>query len=124
MRKVKLKRGDFIILAICAAIICLPLAAAAGTFSGESAVVHVATPNGEYLYQLNQDRTVEIQGLIGITVMQIEDSKVRFLESPCNGKDCLHGEIVSNGEQIACLPNGVMATLSGADDGGVDGISY
>lgn len=119
-----LKRGDFIILAICLVIICWPLAATAGTFSKGSAVVHVVTPYGEYLYQMNQDRVVEIQGLIGITVMQIEDSKVRFLESPCSGKDCLHGEIASNGEQIACLPNGVLATLSGADDGGVDGISY
>ncbi len=55
---------------------------------------------------LNIDRTVDLQGPLGTTVLQIAAGKVRILSSPCRNKTCVHmGEVHQDGDVLACLPN-------------------
>ena len=80
--------------------------------SGTNAVLSVNTPDGEFLYQMNQDQTLQLQGLEGISVIQIQQGKAFFSESPCPNKTCIATAAISNnGEWAACLPNGIFISI-------------
>lgn len=65
-----------------------------------------------YTLPLSLDKTVEVEGPAGKTVVEIRDSKVRIKESPCANKICLHQGWIRNGA-IICLPNRVIVSVSG-----------
>ena len=67
----------------------------------------------EYEYSLNQDKTYEIKGRIGITKIQVENGRVRIIDSPCKNKTCVHQGWAKN---IICLPNDVIVTVLNEDD--------
>jgi hypothetical protein len=97
----------------------LALAAAYLLASGGSAApgtrVEITSSRGETLsFDLRETRTIEVEGARGTTVIAIEDGGVRFIASPCPHKTCLgRGRISRCGEWIACVPNGVVASLKG-----------
>ena len=66
-------------------------------------------------YDLNQIRELHINGPKGESIIRIEQGKVRFVESPCNNKYCIHQGWLSRAGQVAiCLPNQVSLQLLGA----------
>ena len=68
----------------------------------------------QYLLDLSENKTVEIQGKLGKSVIEVKNGKIHFLDSPCSGKVCIHSGWVSQVNSfIACLPNGVSLHLSG-----------
>jgi hypothetical protein len=72
---------------------------------------------------LDHDQRLPIQGPLGTTIIEIRDGKVRFVESPCRGKQCVHaGWLQHSGDFAACLPNGVSITVSGGT--GYDSINF
>ena len=77
--------------------------------------VEIMSPRGETLvFDLRATRTIDVDGLKGTTVVAVEDGCVRFLASPCPHKTCLgRGRISQCGEWIACVPNGVVASIKG-----------
>jgi hypothetical protein len=85
--------------------------------------VVIRGPGGEPVtYDLSTDRKIDIDGLEGTTEIMIEEGCVRFVSSPCPHKLCLkRGRISRVGEWIACVPNGVVAIVTG--DAGYDGIT-
>jgi len=97
----------------------LALAAAYLLASGGSAApgtrVEITSSRGETLsFDLRETRTIEVEGARGTTVIAIEDGGVQFIASPCPHKTCLgRGRISRCGEWIACVPNGVVASLKG-----------
>lgn len=66
-------------------------------------------------WPLTQDRRIDITGRMGVSQLEIKDGKVRFLASPCSGKQCVHaGRLHRSGEFAACLPNGVSVYVVGS----------
>jgi hypothetical protein len=80
----------------------------------------------EWIYPLEADQRVEVQGPIGITVVRIHGGAVRVEKSPCKNQICvLAGEIRKTGDWVACLPNKVIVRITGSrETGGVDAASY
>jgi hypothetical protein len=77
---------------------------------------------GSSAFDLRSDRTVEVEGNVGTTVISIEDGSVRFVSSCCPHGLCVKKGCVSRvGDWIACLPNGVLAIVKG--DAAYDGIT-
>jgi hypothetical protein len=86
-----------------------------GNNAGTGAVVIIESLGGEKLVlDINEHRTVGIEGPLGTTTIVIERNTVRFVDSPCPHRLCVgRGPISRAGEWIACLPNGVVARISG-----------
>ena len=83
----------------------------------------VKSLKGETLiHDLGQDRDLEIEGVFGTTFIRVRNRGVAFVDSPCPHKLCVEkGQICRAGEWILCLPNGVIAEISG--EGDYDGIT-
>jgi hypothetical protein len=110
----RLKSLDIAVLILCAAVIAVT---AALVYSGSRAEpqVSISGKGGEWVYPLKTDRRVEVQGPLGITVVQIRDGSVRIVDSPCPNKTCIAAGAISRPNQwIACLPNAVFVRVTGA----------
>lgn len=76
----------------------------------------IEAPSGSWIYDLETDRTVEVPGELGITVVRIEDGKARITASACPNKTCVAASPISRaGDWIACLPNKVMLRIDGEE---------
>lgn len=65
---------------------------------------------------LDQVRTMEISGPLGVSKISINHGKVRFEHSPCHNQYCVHQGWLNKAGQVAvCLPNQVSIELLGAD---------
>ena len=76
---------------------------------------------------LNRNATYRVPGSLGISEVEVRDGRVRFVSSPCRGKQCVHsGWAQRGGEFVACLPNRVSFTVLGAGAHGdyYDSISF
>lgn len=114
------KWRDAVILTIAIAVTA---ASAFAVYRKPSAKTQLAisTPEGEYIYQINIDRTIETKGLIGNSIIEIKDGSVRFADSPCDNKVCVnHGVLMGSFDFAACLPNGVMIMIENADEDDID----
>jgi len=64
--------------------------------------------------RLDHDQVLHIHGKLGDSVLQIRQGEIRFIESPCTTKFCVHsGWLKFDGQVMACLPNGVYVEVSG-----------
>jgi hypothetical protein len=63
---------------------------------------------------LREDRLVRVNGRLGESLLQVAEGKIRFIASPCQGKQCIHaGWLHEGGDFAACLPNHVSIELQG-----------
>lgn len=63
---------------------------------------------------LNQNRTVEVPGPLGYTVVAIENGRVRVASDPSPRQYCVHqGWLTQAGQVAMCLPNQVSVELIG-----------
>ncbi len=61
---------------------------------------------------LQSDKTYELTGRIGRASIQVKDHKIRFINSPCTKKYCIHsGWLTSVGATAVCMPNGMMISI-------------
>ncbi len=112
---VKLQRGDYLILLF--SVLLLPTLYFnlwGDRFAGEYVSIIVGSEQVELL-SLQQPQKIEIQGSLGLSLLEIFNGKVRFIDSACQGKQCVHsGWIHQGGEVVSCLPNRIsIAILSG-----------
>jgi len=80
----------------------------------------VASVNDKIVFvaPLNKDRHVELEGPLGVTVLEIRDGAARILSSPCTKKICIHmGEARRSGDLLACVPNHLVISIEGNRDG-------
>jgi len=62
---------------------------------------------------LDNSKTYRIQGAIGISAIEVNQGKIRFVSSPCNNKFCIqHGWQEHHGDLTACLPNRISIQLA------------
>ncbi len=63
-------------------------------------------------YPLSEDRTITVQGPLGVSTVVIEHREVYMDDSPCSNKICIDmGHISEKGDSIICLPNRVYITI-------------
>ena len=111
-----LRAGDVVVLAAAAALV----GAAYGAFwtarsPGQSVVITV--DGGERQERLlTDDAAIAVEGPIGTSRLLIEDGRVRFVDSPCHARYCVHaGWLSRSGQVAACLPNGVVIEIEGGE---------
>ena len=82
---------------------------------GEVVQIRSAT-SGDLTLPLDQNKTIEVTGALGNSIIEIKDRQVRFINSPCQGKQCvMTGWLHEDGQLAACLPNGVTVQIVGRD---------
>lgn len=107
-----IRAGDVILIALCSVLVG---AAFAFTWRGGEpaswAVVRVAG-QPERRIALTGSREIAVPGRRGESLISVVDGRVRFVDSPCHGKQCIHaGWLDAAGDFAACLPNGVSLTM-------------
>lgn len=103
-------------LLILAAVLYFQLSG--GEEAGASVVVII---NGEETarYPLSKNGTHVLNG--GTNTLVIENGYAWMSEAECPDQICVHmGKIHLNGQLVVCLPNGVIVTVEGGEDSGVD----
>ena len=94
--------------------------------NGKTKQLVIESGDNLWYYQLDKNKEVKIQGILGESTIKIEDGFVFFENSPCPNKLCVHSSAISkNGDWVACLPNGVFVRIEGNNEiSEIDGISY
>jgi hypothetical protein len=107
-----------VVAALVAVSFLLPLSQSTGArvvVSSDDRIVFVAP--------LAKAQRVELDGPLGITVLQIKNGGARIISSPCTKKVCMHmGEARHAGDLLACVPNHLVIRIEGdeGDSGGED----
>lgn len=109
-------KGDALVLSIAIMLLVVVFA----TFwrsDGRGAEV-VVLVDGQRWARLNlfQDQDIHAPGPLGESHIQVRDGQVRFIDSPCPNKLCVHtGWLNQGGEGATCLPNRVSLQIMGSD---------
>ena len=84
----------------------------------------IVTQGSELLIPLNQDKVFSINGPLGESQLEVKDGKIRFTNSPCQGKQCISsGWLQASGAFTACLPNRISLNIVG-NGNAFDTINY
>lgn len=108
--------GDLAVLALGACLVGASYAAFWGDRTeGTQAAIFVGREQVATL-DLNAPTDHQIRGRIGISQLRVEGGRVRFVDSPCPGRICVHsGWLARTGEVAACLPNGIVVEVLGGE---------
>ncbi len=92
----------------------------------EPSEISIESDEGTFLFPLDVDRLVSVQGPIGATQIEIQDGRVHVHESPCRDKICIAaGWLEATGQWTACLPNRVFLRVEGGPvENGVDAQTF
>lgn len=96
---------------IAAAVISLIFLASFFIYSSSESTLYliIKTPKGEWIYPMDQEADIAVEGEIGITSIKIENETASVIHSPCSNKTCITAPSIKNaGEWNACLPNKVF----------------
>ena len=119
-----LRPFDFVAVGVAVILTVVTGIAAYGRGSVASHV-HVETPDGTYVYDLNTDVQVEALGPLGVTKLEIADGRARVTESPCREQICVNaGDLKVSGDWTACLPNRIFIEVTGNEVAEFDAVSY
>ncbi len=121
--KFRLTFGDFLVFIL--ALVSLSLAfvlayrAVRGAL-GTSGMrfVEIITPFSRSRIPLREgkSRILKVRGKLGYTIIEINGTKVRFVDSPCPRKLCVKkGWVKKVGESVVCMPNEVSAIIVSFD---------
>jgi len=90
--------------------------------SGRPAAVVVEGADGfRVVVPLSEERTVEVPGPLGETIVEVREGTTRVVSSPCPDKVCIAmGTASRPGEALVCVPNGVVVRIDGGRRGGPD----
>ena len=111
-----ISRGDGVVLAL-AALLLVGLYALLWQAEGHGAEAVVMVDGKRWArLDLFQDQDLEAPGPLGHSHIQVRDGRVRFVDSPCPNKLCVHsGWLSQGGENATCLPNKVSVQVLGTD---------
>ena len=88
-------------------------------------LVEISVNGQEYevipLTDANGNLRREIEGVNGLTVVEIRDQRVRVISSACPDKLCIHsGWIDRPGQMLVCLPNRVVVKIVSDEQQDID----
>lgn len=74
--------------------------------------VEITSPKEYSVVPLSKNKVINVNGLEGKVVVQIQNRTVRVVSSRCENQICVKtGEIKSPGPMIICAPNQVMVRI-------------
>jgi len=115
---------DIVILSI-AVLSLIPLYARYWQQPTSADYVLITSPTGTQKVNLHQTNILQIQGYVGQSLLEIQQGKIRFTQSPCQGKYCIHaGWQQTGGAFAACLPNHILLEVHSAQSEQFDAMSY
>ncbi|MBD3348861.1 MAG: hypothetical protein GF400_06655 [Candidatus Eisenbacteria bacterium] len=93
--------------------------------SGESGEVVVEGAGGfRAVVPLAEERTLEVPGPLGTTVVEVSGGAARVASSPCPEKLCVRaGDVAEAGDVAVCVPNRVVVRAEGHERGEPDATS-
>lgn len=111
-----LSRGD-IVLILLALILLTNLYLRYWTSDGHGAETLVMLEGKPYArLNLFHDHDLDVPGPLGTSHIQVRNGQVRFTDSPCPNKLCVHtGWLKQGGEVAVCLPNRVSVQILASD---------
>jgi len=66
-----------------------------------------------YIIDLFEEKTLSIDGVQGVSKLEVAEGRIRFIESPCSSHFCIRsGWLNQTIGLIACLPNGISVHFS------------
>ncbi len=69
------------------------------------------------LSKVEKAKDLHIQGAQGLSIIEVENSRIRMVESPCPDRVCINrGWIERSGEAIVCVPNEIVIKIKGNDE--------
>ena len=90
-----------------------------------SSHVQLHADGGEWLYSLENEKSLEVEGPLGTTFIEIQDGAARVISSPCAEKICVkRGTLDAGGDWTACLPNRIFIRITGDEKADIDALSY
>ena len=121
----KFGRNDVILIA-CLFLLCLVAYGGMRMFGTKKGNEVTITRDGqEYgTYALNKDQTIEITDEDGkvTNTLVIADGKADMKDADCPDRLCVKQKAISRqNENIVCLPNKIVVTVTESDAKGVDG---
>ncbi len=99
----KIKYGDIIIFLF---IIIFSFFYAKNLISNKSTKIIIDSYDKSFRYDLNTDREITVNGLLGESKIIISNGQVMFDSSPCRDKLCIKAGVLKNAP-IICMPNGI-----------------
>jgi hypothetical protein len=91
----------------------------------KNTVVNIKGAGQTWVFPLEAEEMLPVHGPLGDTVVEISAGSVRVVSSPCANQTCVAaGHIHGQGRWVACLPNGVVVSIEGGDDGGLDAAAW
>lgn len=105
---------DILVVACIASIGIYLLIANQGS-AGWVRMVQVSSSLGfEKIYKLEDHTTIEVEGRLGKSVIEISRKGARFIDSSCPNHLCVRrGWVSKSGDMVACVPNGVVVRIVG-----------
>jgi len=124
MFRLSLRSGDWILLLVSILLVVFLTLQSMGDRGG-APIVRIEGEEESWVYPLDADIQVEVEGPLGHTHIHIHDGAVWVSDSPCTQKVCIAaGQISAPGTFIACLPNMVLVRIEGRQEGEVDGLAF
>jgi hypothetical protein len=121
---VKLKIFDYIFIILFIGIIIF-VSITSYTTEGTATTVEIDTSGGQYIYMLDTDQKITVDGPLGSTVIIIENAEVYVEESPCKDKLCIQtSRLTKAGEWNACMPNKVFIRIPESTETELDSLSF
>ena len=123
--KFRLKPFDIVFVLIFLIVIFLSFFNLFSKKNEKAAELFVQTPSEKVIYSRSKDGIYKFKGLLGESSIQVESGKAKFIDSPCENKNCIQsGEISTHGQWAACLPNGIFINIEGkSKENGFDAVS-
>ena len=119
----QLKILDYVALLAAIAVTVFFSFAAAGGSEGQQ--VNIESEEGNFVYPLNEDRELTLEGPLGTTDIEIRDGRVRVVRDPGPQQICVRqGWIERSGEWLACLPSRIFVQVTGANDQDIDAQTF
>ena len=116
MNRYRLTRADWIAVILAVALLPGLYIRYWGNQGPAESVRITSSGQQDITVPLTSNRHFSVHGPLGDSIIEIRDGRVRFISSPCRGKQCVHSGWLSHaGELAACLPNGIMVSILGRD---------
>ncbi len=117
MNSTLLTRADRLAIIACVALLPWLYASFWNNATGTGEEVHIVVGGRELPpISLTEEQTLTVQGSLGPSILEIADNRVRFISSPCQGKQCIYSGWHSHaGEFVACLPNRIALQITGRE---------
>lgn len=124
MKSIHLKPLDIVAILITLIVIAL-FAYFVYSGTGEEKRVYVQGIEGVWVFPLDKNASLSVNGPLGGTEVVIENGSVRVSSSPCHQQICVSSGAISRpGSWIACLPNRVFVRIEAKKDDSVDASAY